>query len=153
MTRDSRPTLDLDGLLGASEEALFVRLGAPGVDRRAGGERWLVYERADLSVRVRLAAAEGGPHVVRSWTVTFDPGRASLEIACDAVGVTPAPGDASDTIGPHVAPGGASLIRRPLPDGASAATRSLTARLRAGRIHSLTAFDEPPDWRRDPSGA
>lgn len=143
MTSNFRSALDLDGLLGVREEAVRDRLGEPAVDRRIGPERWLVYERADLTLQLRL---EGGvvaaPSLVRSWTVTFATARDSLEDACDAVGVTPAAGDSLDAF--PAAPG---MLRRPLPDAATGRVYSLTARARAGRIRSLTAFDEPPDWR------
>lgn len=142
MTSNFRSALDLDGLLGAREEAVRDRLGEPAVDRRVGHERWLVYERADLTIRLRLESVAAVRALVRSWTVTFAPARDSLEDACDAVGVTPAAGDSLDAL-----PSAAGMIRRPLPDAATGGVHSLTARARAGRVRSLTAFDEPPDWR------
>lgn len=145
----NQPALDLADLLGASEEAVRDRLGEPTAATRLGPEHWLVYERGELSLRVRLETLDPSRVLVRSWTVTFGPGHASFEAACDAVGVTPAAADARDEhdAGPPVDASGPRLIRRPLPDTAGPRVHSLTAHARAGRIRSLTAFDEAPDWR------
>lgn len=142
----NHPALDLAGLLGAPEEAVRDRLGEPTAARRVGRERWLVYERNELSLRLRLETLDPSRVLVRSWTATFGPGHASFEAACAAVGVTPAPADAPDA-GPPARDSGPRLIRRPLPDAETSRVHSLTAHARAGRIRSLTAFDEPPDWR------
>lgn len=147
MIPNPRPALDLDGLLGAPEHAVRERLGAPRAVRSVGGERWLLYEDADASVRVRLRPVAAGPSVVRSWTVTFGRERDSLRSACAAVGVAPEEPDALDEAMPAVPPGAHPLIRRRLADDSSARVHSLTARVGAGGILALTAFDEPPDWR------
>ena len=41
-------------------------------------------------------------------------------------------------------------LRLPLSDRGGR-PHSLTAAERAGRIHAVSAFDEPPDWESDPS--
>lgn len=131
------------------EEAVRTRLGEPTVARRVGHDRWLVYARDPVSLRLRLEALDREVPFVRSWTVTFGAGRDSFEGACEAVGVTPAPGDGLDAGLPPAPPSAPGTIRRPLPDEATSRVHSLTAHARAGRIRSLTAFDEPPDWRPD----
>jgi len=125
------------------------RLGEPAVVRGVGRERWLVYALDDLSLRLRLETGSEAA-VVRSWTVTFRPGQPSFEGACEAVGVRPSPGDDLDGTGRRRGASGPGMIRRRLPDASTARIHSLTARTRAGRIRSLTAFDEPPDWRPGP---
>lgn len=146
MIPNPRPELDLAGLLGEPEEAVRARLGEPAVVRSVGVERWLVYERDDTSLRLRLAPMHDSAPIVRAWTATFGPGHASFEAACAAVGVTPPPGDALDD-DPGSRESGGGLIRRPLHDRTAPRTHSLTARTRGGRVRSITVFDEPPDWR------
>lgn len=149
MIPNPRPELELAGLLGEPEEVVRGRLGEPAVARSVGLERWLVYERAGTSLRLRLAPVQGSVPVARSWTAAFEPGHISLDAACRAVGVTPAPGDAPDDDSASERPGG-GMLRRPLHDSSAARIHSLTAHTRGGRVRSLTAFDEPPDWRSGP---
>ena len=133
----SGPILDLNGLLEETAEAASERLGIAGVDRVLGEDRWMVFEGRGWSLRLRARPKRiGGPARVRSWTVTFDPGFPSLEAACGALALPPPPPTA-----------GRGPTRLRLPDACSGRTHSLTAVERGGLIRSVTAFDEPPDWR------
>lgn len=140
MEGSDRGPLSLSRLLGLPVAETLERLGRPRSDRRVGGDRWLVLERDGMTLRVRARPAGGGEERVASWTVTFPKGPRSLREAAEAVGLWPACAPDADarTAGP--------LLRRPLPHPETGALHSLTARVRAGRIVQMTAFDEPPDW-------
>lgn len=146
-----RLTLPLRGLLAEPPERVIERLGRPRLERRTGPDRWLLYERDGIRLRIRCgpgaspvardpdAAGESPDARVASWTASFPGGEAGLRAAAERVGLWPdcAP-DASPT-------GGHGLLRRPLPDGRGG-LHSLTATVRGGRVVQLTAFDEPPEW-------
>lgn len=154
--------LALRGLLGTSAARLPTLLGEPAASRRAGRERWYVFEASGVRLRVRCAprglepAGEGasrpggrasgegaGPDAPRvvSWTATFREGHRSLRSAASAVGLWP---DCAPDARASAA--GDPLIRRPLPDPGGGRPASLTAAVRNGRVVSITAFDEPPEW-------
>lgn len=139
------PELCLGGLIGSSVERLRRRLGRETTIRDVGGDRWLVYERPDVHLRVRVAPPTDPRHPagdagrVASWTATFrrnPPG--STEEAARRLGIQ----------GLALAPPrpGAPLLRASLPDPATGSIHSLTARRRGGRLVQVTAFDEPPEW-------
>ena len=131
------PLLDLNGLLGETAETLSERFGVVAVDRVLGEDRWMVFEGAGWSLRIRARPQRtGGTAHVRSWTVTFErPTFATLRAACLALALP------VDEASPDSEP-----LRTPLPDLSSGLTHSLTAVERAGFIRSVTGFDEPPDW-------
>ncbi len=130
---------------------MIARLGPPHVDRRVGGDRWLVYRAPSWSLRVRLRAdAPETAGRARSWTLSFETGYPSLRQALDALGLEVAePGGGGLPGRDAEPPRREGLIRRVLADGETA--HSLTATVRGGRIRGVTAFDEPPDWL-DPAG-
>lgn len=137
----------LAGLLGSPPEAVSERLGPPDVERRAGGDRWLVYRRSDLTLRIRFRGTkpgQGGGVVegerVASWTVSLARGRPTLREAAGPFGLWPA--CAPDARAGEAEP----LLRRPLPAPHGDAVHSLTATVRGGLIVGLAGFDEPPDW-------
>lgn len=113
--------------------------GEPATDRRRGGDRWLVFDLPDVSLRVRCEAS-GGRSRVASWTATFrgDP-PASLREAAEMVGMWP-------ELAPDAGPGDGPMLRRRLETGADGRGHSATAAVRDGGIVQITAFDEPPDW-------
>lgn len=155
----SPPDADLRGLLTRPAGEVRGRLGPPDLERRVGPDRWLVYRRGTLSVRVRCrtmrgedgtmeerdrAQRAGAPaepeERVASWTASFAQSLPSLRAAAERVGLWP-------EIAPDETPAGdVPMLRRPLPDPESGAVHSLTAGVRDGRIFQLTAFDEPPEW-------
>lgn len=123
------------GLLGETAESALERFGTAEVDRALGEDRWMVFEGAGWSLRLRARPERFGAHaVVRSWTVSFDRGFESLADALAALGLP--------EIGTGADPGS---LRLPLTD-ARGRVHSLTADERAGRVRSITAFDEPPEW-------
>lgn len=135
--------IDLEGLLRAPVGRLLEAVaGEPATDRRSRGERWLVFERGDLSLRVRCEEV-GGQERVASWTATFGEPPSSLRAAAEPLGLWPelAPDADAATSEP--------MIRRPLPAAGGGAVHSVTAAVRDGGILQLTAFDEPPDWTDD----
>lgn len=134
-TAGSGVVLSLDGLVGLSEEALVGRLGEPGVRREVGGERWLVFERPGLKLRVRCARG-----TVRSWSVTYDEPKPTLRQAVAPLGLWPA--CAPDR---RAADLDAPLARRAL-DGGADPERSLTAVPGPGGFRRVAVFDEPPEW-------
>lgn len=155
-TAGSDVVLALDGLVGLSEEALVGRLGEPGVRREVGSERWLVFERPGLKLRVRCARgdaggpaagpdgaeaprAHGGP-TVRSWSVTYDEPKPTLRQAAAPLGLWPA--CAPDC---RAADLDAPLARRAL-GGEAGPERSLTAVPGPGGFRRVAVFDEPPEW-------
>ena len=128
-------------LLGQSAEAACERFGRPVVDRWTGGDRWLRFEGPDWSLRARARPrGSGGAARIRSWTVAFSKGFDTLGAALRALGL----GDAAP--GPET-----GELRLPLRDGAGR-LHSLTASRRGARIHSVSAFDEPPDWEDPTAG-
>ena len=134
-------TLDLGGLIGETAAAATERLGRPAADRATGEDRWMLFEREGWTVRLRLSPVGGGARV-RSWTARHDRGFSTLEDACRALSLSPAPAREGDL------PAEPRLLRRALPAPGGGTVHSLTAGVRAGLIRSLTAFDEPPDWDR-----
>ena len=130
--------LDLRDLLGAFADTARARFGPPAVDRRVGRDRWLRFEGAGWSLRVRARPrrTEEGARI-RSWTVACERGFDTLGDALRAFSL--------DRAAPT--PEGAEL-RLPLRDTAGR-VHSLTASRRGGRIHAVSAFDEPPEWLPD----
>jgi len=143
----------LTGLLGLAVGGLGERLGPPDVDRPIGRERWLIYHRQDLTLRIRCTEADSGDpgldsgERVASWTVNFANGYASLREALEELGLWPAA--APD----RVPRAGDRMFRRALPDPEGGPTYSLTAAIRDMRIVQITAFDEPPEWLNVSDGA
>ncbi len=136
----------LTGLLGLTVDGLGERLGPPDVDRPIGRERWLIYRRQGLTLRIRCTATDSGDaqgesgERVASWTVSFVHGYPSLREALERLGLWPA-------CAPDQVPRAEDrMFRRALPDPDGEATYSLTAGIRDARIVQVTAFDEPPDW-------
>ena len=128
--------------MGQQLSAVRAQLGPAAVDRRAAGDRWLVYDLADARLRIRLAPDRGprpGSERVASWTVTFRrDGPLPTEVAA-SLGLC-----LQDEL--EAAPGESHLLRCPLPGPESGDLHSLTARVANGRLVELTAFDEPPEW-------
>lgn len=137
--------VELAGVLRTPVERLREAVGVdPGTDRRSRGERWLVFETDEVSLRVRCEASDHGEgpgsERVASWTATFREPPATLRAAAEAVGMWPELAPDRDA-----AEAGA-MIRRPLPAGDGETVHSVTAAVRDGGILQITAFDEPPDW-------
>ena len=135
--------IELRGMLREPASRLLAALPAePATDRRCRGERWLVFEFDDLSLRVRCQEGEGGGEGgrVASWTATFRQPPASLREAAELLGMWPELAPDAD------AAGSSPMIRRPLPAGDGETVHSVTAAVRDGGIVQMTAFDEPPDW-------
>lgn len=132
--------IDLGGLLRAPVGKLLEALGdEPVTDRRSRGERWLVFETGEMSLRVRCREMRGEQRVA-SWSATFREPRPTLRVAAEQVGLWP-------ELEPDAeAAGSEPMLRRPLPAGDGEAVHSVTAAVRDGGILQLTAFDEPPDW-------
>lgn len=95
-----------------------------------------------MRIRIRFIAGQGQEAEagrVASWTVTF-------------VRDGPRPTEVGDRLGLVLraelepAPEDSLLLRGPLSDPVSGKLHSLTARVLDGRLVSLTAFDEPPEW-------
>lgn len=132
---DDSPSLS--ALLGAAAGELEDRLGEPGVDRRVGGQRWLVFELDGIgSLRCRCSPR------LSSWSLAFDePLPPSLRDAAAAVGLWPELGPDAVADGE----GGRTLVRRRVRDrrgdGASA-----TALLGPEGVIRLAIFDEEPEW-------
>lgn len=138
MTDEGR--VELGDVLRAPPDRLLEALPTePATDRRRRGERWLVFELDDLSLRVRSEESEEGERVA-SWTATFREPPASLREAAELVGMWP------ELAPDAVAESGAPMIRRPLPAAGGETVHSVTAAVRDGNIVQMTAFDEPPDW-------
>lgn len=145
--------LDLSRLIGTPEGRLPETLGEPEVSRRVAGNRWLVYERPGLSLRVRCGsrgrgAGGGAGRRVAAWTATFDfPGPATLREAAERLGLWP-------QLAPDVTASAVEepMVRRPLEDPETGEVHSVTAAVRAGGIGQVTAFDEPPEWEGDGGG-
>lgn len=76
-----------------------------------------------------------------SWTASLGTPAATLRAAAEPLGLWPAcaPDASADTVREP-------LVRRAVRDPVAGATRSLTASVRAGRVTTLTLFDEPPEW-------
>lgn len=145
MTPTGGGGVELRGMLREPASRLLEALPAePATDRRRRGERWLVFELDDLSVRVRCEESQGGESGkggrVASWTATFRRPPASLRAAAELVGMWPELAPDAD------AAGSSPMIRRPLPAGDGETVHSVTAAVRDGGIVQMTAFDEPPDW-------
>lgn len=106
-----------------------------------------MYALPGAKLRIRIGPVPGRGTRVRSWTVNFERGQPTLEDACSALGIRPDPphpADARPAGGPN---GRESLLRRGYTDPRSGRIDSLTARTRGGAVVSVTAFDEPPEWR------
>jgi len=116
-----------------------LRLGSPDSDRLVGRNHWIVYSRDEWRLRLR----GGSPGVasastIRSWTLDLTEGFPDLPAALEAFGLRAT----SPIEAPSVAAGGmlrCEICARQRP-------ASLTARIAAGRVVALSAFDEPPDW-------
>ncbi len=134
------PALEMRGMLRAPAARLLGAVPSePVTDRTRRGERWLVFELPDLSLRARCGETDEGERVA-SWTATFREPPATLRCAAERVGLWP-------ELAPDAAPPGSGpMIRRPLPSGDGDAVHSATAAVREGEIVQLTVFDEPPDW-------
>lgn len=133
---------DLSDVIGLAEDALVDRLGPPEARRDVGGERWLVFGRPGLKVRVRCAGAgTDDARTVRSWSAAYDEPRPTLREAVEPLGLWPAcaPDRRADDLD-------APLARRGLPSGPEGPERSLTAVLGAGGFRRVAVFDEPPEW-------
>lgn len=147
----------LKDLVGRPERELLRRLGEPRARRSVGRDRWLLYERRGARLRIRCRS-EGpeGTYRVASWTATLARGRRSLREATEPLGLWPAAEPDEEASAADV-----PLLRRAVraesldrPGGtADPALRSLTARVRDGRIDQVTLFDEPPDWIETPTDA
>lgn len=139
------PGVELRGMLRAPVRRLMEALPEePVTDRRRGGERWLVFELTDLSLRVRCTgASDGDGGRVASWTASFREPPSTLREAAERLGLWP-------ELAPDAGAAGAGgMLRRPLPSSEGEAPHSVTAAVRGGAIRQVTAFDEPPDWLRD----
>lgn len=133
-------TLEMRGMLRAPPGRLLgVVPCEPVTDRSRRGERWLLFELSDLSLRARCEETDEGERVA-SWTATFREPPATLRRAAERVGLWPelAPDAAARGSGP--------MLRRPLPSVDDDVVHSATAAVREGGIAQLTVFDEPPDW-------
>ncbi len=128
-----------DGLIGLPEHELVQFFGEPTARRVTGGDTWLVFGSAELTMRVRCTGLD--PSRVVSWTATFENGHRLLSDAARSVGLWPAAQPEEDA-----ATVGVPLIRRPMPCADSGSVRSFTATVRGGRITQVAMFDEPPDW-------
>lgn len=97
----------------------------------------MIFEGAGWSLRLRGSRDSAGDlWLVRSWTVTLEEGPPTLDAACAVLGLSVEEVDAHG-------------LRLPLLCPRSGVVHSLTATRRAGRIRSVTGFDEPPDWGRE----
>jgi len=116
-----------------------LRLGSPDSDRLVGRNHWIVYSSDEWRLRLRGERPNAASaSTVRSWTLDLSEGFPDLSTALETFGL--------HATGPIEAPAVAtgSLLRCEIqgPEGPA----SLTARMRAGRIVGLAAFDEAPDW-------
>lgn len=132
----------MDGarLIGLTESELQSLLGTPLSRREMDAEVWLVFAGDDLTLRVRCDRS-GDPARCASWTAVFPGGFRMLSEAATVVGLWPQvhpDEDASGLAEP--------LIRRRLDPAGRDAVHSFTATVRNGRIVSVSAFDEAPDW-------
>lgn len=76
--------------------------------------------------------------------MTFDDGLETFAAACEAVGLAVV--DAPEAVAVRGGAAGDAMLRCALPDFGNDRVDSLTASRTLGRIRSMTAFDEPPDW-------
>lgn len=107
----------------------------------------MVYALPGARLRIRIGPIPGRGARVRSWTVTFERGHPSLEAACSALGIRPDPAHPADGRPARSPEGTAGFLRRGYTDRRSGRVDSLTARMKGGAVVSVTAFDEPPEWR------
>lgn len=130
--------VDLSDLVGLPEPALEERLGPPDVRRDVGSERWLVFRRSGLDLRVRCAGPE---RTVRSWSATWHEPKPTLREAVEPLGLWPAcaPDRRADELD-------APLVRRVLEGPAAGGEHSLTAVPGPDGFRRVAVFDEPPDW-------
>jgi hypothetical protein len=132
----AEPSPSLEGLLGAGAAEAVRRLGRPAADRRAGGQRWMVFELGGVgSLRCRFSPR------LSSWSLTFDhPLPDSLRAAARAVGLWP-------DLGPDAELPGDSrrMVRRQVEDRGGAPA-SATALLGPDGVLRLAIFDEEPEW-------
>jgi len=134
---------DWSDLLGAAEQELEERLGAPSSRRATSGDAWLTFVAPAGRLRVRCADDGSGTRRVASWVLTFADPRDTLAAATGTVGLWPAA--APDAVAREVAE---PLVRRAVRDPRRTdRLLSLTATVRGGRFDRLSMFDEPPDWR------
>jgi hypothetical protein len=133
---------DCAGLVALTETELITRLGRPVTRKQVGSDLWLVFDSAEMRLRVRCCAADDGegPRVV-SWAATFATGHRTLEGAARAVGLWPtvAPDERADQVA-------TPLIRRPVPCPSRYVVYSFTATVRQGLFSGVSVFDEEPDW-------
>ncbi|MGH7541356.1 MAG: hypothetical protein ACRELC_10180 [Gemmatimonadota bacterium] len=137
------PAWRLDGLIGRSPERLRARLGPETASHRIGCDRWLVYERPEGRLRIRVTDADAGFGTspggrIASWTATFHQPVDSAETALRCLGL--------DARALAAAEPGVPLLRAALPDPDAGTVHSLAALLRQGAIVRVAAFDEPPEW-------
>jgi hypothetical protein len=133
----------LGDLIGQPLAAVRVRFGEPSVDRSVAGDRWLIYERSDTRLRIRLVGDGGGgararEERVASWTLTYSTPELLPEEAARSLGL--------DLTGDLQLVGDSELKRCAFADPVSGGVHSLTATTVGGRLRELTAFDEPPEW-------
>ncbi len=139
MTEQQPDAPDLGQVLGMGGEDVRSRLGSPETDRVIGRDRWLVYSTGEWRLRLRLSPASPATEpVVRSWTFEPTAGGSDLTALLRRLGVV-----AEGVI--DGAPGSAGRLMR-CELAHERVPGSLTARLTAGSISSVTAFDEAPDW-------
>ncbi len=130
------------GLIGLGVEELVARFGAATTRRTVGRELWLIFDSAELRLRLRCADLPDADRFrVRSWTASFATGHPTLAEAARSVGLWPivAPDEAADGF-PH------PLVRRPLPCPTRGTVYSFTATIRRGTFTGVSVFDEEPDW-------
>ena len=127
-------------LIGLTESELQNLLGAPSSRRDIGTDVWLVFATSDFTLRARCSESGDANRCV-SWTAVFPDGLRLLSEAAGLVGLWPLvqPDENADEVE-------APLIRRRLSMPGRAMVHSFTAAIRNGRIVSVSAFDEAPDW-------
>lgn len=171
---EDRVEFPLQGLVGRSPRRLLQALGSPEAQRGQGPERWLVYRRPGLVLRVRCVAAGGVSPVGGEPPEAgqgapprgngLDPpgaGASGLDGGFRVASWTVAYDPGAQTLEEALAPLGlwpvgvpdvaaaeleAPMVRLPLPDPDADVVHSLTASVRGGAFRQVAAFDEPPEW-------
>ena len=133
---------DCAGLIGLREAELTSRLGEPATRRTVGVDAWLIFDSAELQLRIRCAPnGDGRTLRVASWTASFERGFETRGDAARSVGLWPMAGPDESADCAEM-----PLIRRPLPCPAKGTVYSLTATVRHGLFTRVSVFDEEPDW-------